>query len=365
LLSIEQGAIEPLVVYFGTANRGKGIHVFTLDQKTGHLAERGATEIQGRGWIDLDPTGRYLYAATDPDRIDSFAVDQTTGLLTALNSSPTGTSSVSHLSVDPTSRFVVGASYSGGAACVVAIAEDGSLRGPTNVVPHVPGLGDLPGPHPDQTQAKAHQCPFDPSGKWVVVNDLGLDRTYVYGLDTSNGKLVPNDPPYIQFARGRGPRHIAFHPGNRYAYVINELNSELTALHWDPVYGTFEEIQTESTLPEGWTGRKWSAQVVVHPSGAFVYGSNRGSGRESDDIAIFRIDESTGRISLAGHADSGGQVARNFNIDPSGRFLICVNQDSDNAVVFRIDQMTGMLTSTGQHVRVVNAVCTQFGPSIG
>ena len=173
-------------MYFGTANRGKGIHVFTLDQETGHLAERGATEIEGRGWIELDPTGRFLYAATDPDRIDSFAVDRTTGLLTPLNSSPTGTSSVSHLNVDPTSRFVVGASYGGGAVCVVAIADDGSLREPTDVVPHVPGPDDIPGPHPDQTQAKAHQCPFDPSGKWVVVNDLGLDRTYVYSLDTSS-----------------------------------------------------------------------------------------------------------------------------------------------------------------------------------
>jgi 6-phosphogluconolactonase len=123
-MSIERGVTKPLVVYFGTANRGQGIHVFTLDQETGHLVEQGATEINGRGWIELDPPGRFLYAATDPDQIDSFTVDQTTGLLTALNSSPTGTSSVSHLSVDPTSRFVVGASYGGGAACVVAIAED-------------------------------------------------------------------------------------------------------------------------------------------------------------------------------------------------------------------------------------------------
>jgi 6-phosphogluconolactonase len=233
------------------------------------------------------------------------------------------------------------------------------------VVQHVPGPGDIPGPHQDQTQAKAHQCPFDPSGRWIAVNDLGLDRTYVYGLDASSGKLQPNDPPYVQYARGRGPRHISFHPSNRFAYVINELSSEMTALRWDPELGTFEEIQNESTLPEGWTGRKWSAQVVVHPSGKFVYGSNRGSGGNSDDIAIFAIDQEAGRLSLAGHAATLGQVARNFNIDPSGRWLICVNQDSDNAVVFSIDQESGALTPTGQQVAVVNAVCTQFAPSIG
>jgi 6-phosphogluconolactonase len=364
-MATEQTTSKPLVVYFGTANRGKGIHVFELNQETGELTERGATEIKGRGWIELDPNQRFLYAATDPDRIDSFSVDQRTGLLTALNSSPTGTASVSHLSVDPTSRFVVGASYGGGAVSVVSINSDGSLGEPTNVVPHVPEPGEIPGPHPDQTQAKAHQCPFDPSGRWIVVNDLGLDRTYVYRLDTSNGTLVPNDPPHLQYARGRGPRHIAFHPSNRHAYVINELSSELTALSWDAEAGRFQEIQIESTLPEGWTGRRWSAQVVVHPSGRFVYGSNRGSGGASDDIAIFRIDESTGRITLAGHAETLGQVARNFNIDPSGRWLIAVNQDSDNAVVFSIHQESGLLTPTGQQVAVANAVCTQFAPSIG
>ena len=361
----EQSTSKPLVVYFGSANRGKGIYVFELDQQTGQLTERGATEIKGRGWIELDPTQRFLYAATDPDRIDSFAVDQSTGLLTALNSSPTGTASVSHLAVDPTSRFVVGASYGGGAVSVVSVNEDGSLGAPTDVRQHVPGEGDIPGPHPDQTQAKAHQCPFDPSGRWIAVNDLGLDRTYVYSLDASSGKLQPNDPPYIQYARGRGPRHIAFHPSNQYAYVVNELSSELTALRWDSPNGTFEEIQNESTLPEGWTGRKWSAQVVVHPSGRYVYASNRGSGGASDVIAIFRIDAGSGRISLAGHAETLGQVARNFNIDPSGRWLIAVNQDSDNAVVFSIDLETGLLTPTGQRVAVANAVCTQFAPSIG
>jgi 6-phosphogluconolactonase len=336
-----------------------------MDQESGQLTQRGVTEIKGRGWIELDPTERFLYAATDPDRIDSFAVDQTSGLLTPLNSSPTGTSSVSHLAVDPTSRFVVGASYGGGAVSVVSINPDGSLGGPTHVVQHQPGPGDIPGPHPDQTQAKAHQCPFDPSGRWIAVNDLGLDRTYAYRLDTASGKLIANAPALIQFARGRGPRHIAFHPGNRYAYVINELSSELTALRWDPAYGTFEEIVTVSSLPDGWTGRKWSAQVVVHPSGRFVYASNRGSGGPSDDIAIFQIDQSSGGVSLAGHAETLGQVARNFNIDPSGRFLICVHQDSDNAVVFRIDQETGMLTPTGEQVQVANAVCTQFAPSLG
>jgi 6-phosphogluconolactonase len=139
----------------------------------------------------------------------------------------------------------------------------------------------------------------------------------------------------------------------------------VTALAWDVDTGVFTELQCESSLPAGWTGRKWSAQVVVHPSGTFVYASNRGSGGPSDDIAIFAIDQETGRISVAGHADTLGGAARNFNIDPSGRWLIAVNQDTDNAVVFSIDQESGALTPTGQEIAVANVVCTQFAPSVG
>lgn len=361
-MTADVSASRPLVTYFASSNRGRGIYIATLDTSTGQLIEIGGADIPGRGWLALSPDERFLYAAVDGDAIASFAVDQQTGQLTALNTAPTGTSSVSHLSVDPSGTYVIGASYSGGAVCVVAINADGSLGQPTDVSKHE---GDVPGPHPDQTQAKAHQCPWDLSGKWVVVNDLGLDRTYVYGLDTESGRLVPNDPPYIQFARGRGPRHLAFHPSNRFAYVINELSAEMTALTWDAERGVFGELNTLTTLPDGWTGRKWTAQVIVHPNGRFVYGSNRGSGADSDAIAIYAIDQETGRITPAGHAQTLGQVARNFNIDPSGNYLVCAHQDSDNVVVFSVDGETGALTPTGPQLTFPNSVCTVFAPSIG
>jgi 6-phosphogluconolactonase len=361
-MTAAQPASRPLVTYFASSNRGRGIYIATLDTNTGQLTEVGGNDIPGRGWLALSPDERFLYAAIDGDAIASFAVDKQTGALTPLNTSPTGTSSVSHLSVDPSGRYVIGASYSGGAACVVSINPDGSLGQPTDVRKHE---GDVPGPHPDQTQAKAHQCPWDLSGKWAVVNDLGLDRTYVYSLNTETGQLAPNDPPYIQFARGRGPRHIAFHPTNRFAYVINELSAEMTALSWDAEKGVFQELNTLTTLPEGWSGRKWTAQVIVHPNGKFVYGSNRGSGTDSDDIVIYAIDQATGAISLAGHAQTLGQVARNFNIEPSGKFLVCAHQDSDNVVVFSVNGETGALTPTGKQLTFTNAVCTIFAPSIG
>lgn len=355
-----EAAAKPLVVYFGTGANGEGIHLYEMNQQTGQLTRRDLTTVAAPGWIDLDPSERFLYASVADSKIASFAIHQTSGRLTPLNVQQNGDKGAPHLSIDRTGRFVVTASYGGGTVSVLPIGPDGRLGEVIDVAQH----SGEPGPHPDQPQARAHQCPWDRSRRWIAVPDLGLDRVYVYGLDWATGKLIANDPPFVQVERGRGPRHIAFHPAGRFAYVINELNSTVTAFNWDSASGVLQELQTLSTLPDGWTGRQWSAQVVVHPSGRFVYGSNRGSGGDSDDIAIFRIDESTGLMTPAGHAETLGQVPRNFNIDPSGRFLICAHQNSPKIVPFAIDQQTGTLTPTGQIVEVANAICIQFAPGI-
>lgn len=352
---------KPLLVYFGTGPMGEGIHLFEMNPADGMLTRRDLTTVAAPGWIELDPTERFIYASIADSKVASFAIDQSDGRLTPLNTQQNGTAGAPHLSIDRTGRWVVTASYGAGTVSVLPIGSDGRLGELNDLVTHA---GE-PGPHPNQGQPRAHQCPFDPSGRWVVVPDLGLDRVYVYELNTTTGKLIANDPAFVQFERGRGPRHIAFHPNGRFAYVINELNSTMTALSWDSASGAFQELQNLTTLPEGWSGRQWSAQVLVHPTGNFVYGSNRGSGTDSDDIAIFRIDESTGLMTPAGHAATLGQVPRNFNIDPTGRILICAHQDSGNVVPFWIDQQTGALTPTGQQVEVTNAICTQFAPSIG
>jgi 6-phosphogluconolactonase len=357
------GVVEearPLVVYFGTGANGQGIHVFEMDSATGWLTQRDLTQVAAPGWIDLDPTERFLYASIAESRIASFAIDQTSGRLTPLNTQQNGTNGAPHLSIDRTGRWVVTASYNGGTVSVLSVGPDGRLGEVVDVVQH----SGEPGPHPNQSQARAHQCPFDRSRRWIAVPDLGLDRVYVYRLDSETGKLSANDPPFVQVERGRGPRHISFHPNGRFAYVINELNSTMTAFSWDSASGVLQELQTLTTLPDGWTGRQWSAQVVVHPSGKFVYGSNRGSGGDSDDIVIFRIDERTGMMTLAGHVGTQGQVPRNFNIDPTGRLLICAHQDTPNVVPFWIDEATGALTPTGQSIEVANVICVQFAPGI-
>ena len=348
------------MVYFGTGANGQGIHVYELDQTTGVLTARDLTPVAAPGWIDLDPTERFLYASVAESRIAGFAIDQASGRLTPLNSEQNGTNGAPHLSIDRTGRWVVTASYGGGTVSVLPVGSDGRLGEMVDVVQH----SGEPGPHPNQSQPRAHQCPFDRSRRWIAVPDLGLDRVYVYRLDPSSGKLIANDPPFVQVERGRGPRHIAFHPNGRFAYVINELNSTMTAFSWDSASGVLKELQTVTTLPDGWPGRQWSAQVVVHPSGKFVYGSNRGSGGDSDDIVTFRIDEQTGMMTLAGHTATQGQVPRNFNIDPTGRLLICAHQDSPKVVPFWIDEATGALTPTGQTVEVANVICVQFAPGI-
>ena len=178
----------------------------------------------------------------------------------------------------------------------------------------------------------------------------------VYRFDPASGTLEPNDPPFAEVKPGGGPRHFAFRPDARFAYTNNEMTSTVTAFAYDPVAGSLEEIETVGTLPADYSGGNSTAEVLVHPSGRFLYVSNRGH----DSIAVFSIDPETGKLSAAGHFSSGGQTPRNFAIDPTGQFLLAANQKTHNVTVFRIDLRTGGLTPTGSEVTVPNAVCVRF-----
>ena len=371
----ELSGVAGITVYVGVGARGNGLHRVVMDRNTGRLIYRDVAEQQAPGWLALDSRQRAIYAGIGGIRVAGWRIDPATGRLTFGNAQPTGTAAYPHISVDPSDKLLVGASYGGGSVGVNPILSEGMLGEPTHVVRH----SGEPGPVlPDQSQPRAHQIPFDPSGRWAVVNDLGLDRVYVYRVNTVVGALEANDPPFTQVERGRGPRHGSFHPNNRWYYVINELDSTMTTFAWDATRGTLRELQNVSTLREGWQGSRWSAQVVVHPSGRWVYGSNRdvnGPARrrgigdaflESDDLVVFRIDQNTGTLTTVGHQYSGGKNPRNFNIDPSGQFLVCAHQDSDNIEVFRINQSTGMITPTGFGLRnIAEPLCIQFAPRVG
>ncbi len=207
-----------------------------------------------------------------------------------------------------------------------------------------------------QDAPHAHSINLDAANRFAFAPDLGLDKVMIYRFDAAQSTLTPNDPPAAAVAPGSGPRHFAFHPNGRLAYAINELASTITAFEYDAGRGTLQTLQTVSTLPDGFEGKSFTADVHVHPSGKFVYGSNRGH----DSIAAFAVDEATGKLTAIGHQSTEGKTPRNFGIDPTGAYLLAANQDTDNVVVFRIDAGSGKLQPTGQSIRVPMPVCVKF-----
>jgi 6-phosphogluconolactonase len=209
-----------------------------------------------------------------------------------------------------------------------------------------------------QKEPHAHSINLDPANRFAFVADLGLDKVMVYRFDSAKGTLVANDPPGAAVKAGAGPRHFAFHPTGRFAYVINEMHCTVTAFQYDAKHGELKELQTISTLPAGESVQPSysTAEVQVHPSGQFLYGSNRGH----DSIAVFGLDSETGHLTAMAHVPTQGKVPRNFGIDPTGTFLLAANQSSDNVVVFRIDRQTGNLTPTGKVAEVGSPVCVKF-----
>jgi 6-phosphogluconolactonase len=358
---------ESLRVYVGTYTRGqsRGIYLCHLDPGTGRIQTLTlAGETDNPSFLAIHPTRRYLYAVGEISNyagrksgaVSAFRIDPETGLLALLNQQPSQGTGPCHVVVDRTGRNVLVANYGSGSAACLPIARDGRLGKATSSVQHE-GSSVNPrrqqGPH-------AHAIELDAANRFAFVPDLGLDKVFIYRFDAERGQLAPNDPPWVAVAPGSGPRHFAFHPSGRFAYVINEMGSTVTAFRYDAPRGALESIQTVSTLPEGFKGENTTAEIAVHPSGKFLYGSNRGH----DSIAIFAIDASTGKLRAVGHEPTQGKTPRNFALDPTGRYLLAANQATDNVVVFRIDATTGALRPTGHSLGVPSPVCVVVvGPS--
>jgi 6-phosphogluconolactonase len=281
--------------------------------------------------------------------VTAFAIDPSSGKLTLLNQQSSGGEGPCHLVVDPTGRCVVVANYSSGSAACLPIEPDGRLGKLSCLVEHS-GSSVNPkrqqGPH-------AHGVTLDAANRFAFVADLGLDKIMVYRFDAAGGKLTANDPAYVSAPAGAGPRHFVFHPIGRYAYAVNELDSTMTAFSYDARRGVLRVLETLSTLPAGFRGDNTCAEIQAHPSGKFVYGSNRGH----DSIAIFAIDARTGKLRPVGHELTRGKTPRNFAIDPSGRYLLAANEQSGDIVVFRIDAGTGKLCVTGSTQKVPAPMC--------
>ncbi|HEX3868903.1 MAG TPA: lactonase family protein [Pirellulales bacterium] len=363
----QSSAIQNIGVYIGTnTQRGdsKGIYRSTLDMKSGQLTPPElAAEATNPNFIAIHPSRKFLYAvgskpAPNPSQhgvVTAYAIDPATGNLRFLNYQSSGGAGPAYVNVDRIGANALVANYAGGSVGVLPIGSDGSLSPMSSFVQHEgsgPNVKRQDAPH-------AHSVYVDPANRFAFVCDLGADKIVVYRYDATRGTISPNDPPSVSVAPGAGPRHFAFHPDGKHAYVINELNSTVTAFNYDADRGALEMTQTVSTLPPGVDAAavgNTTAEVVVHPSGKFLYGSNRGH----NSIAIFAIDPSTAQLSPLGHQGSGIKVPRNFNIDPTGTWLLVANQEGDNVNVFRIDANSGMLAPTGQPIAVAKPVCIKF-----
>lgn len=351
------------LVYFGTytGKGSKGIYVSRFHPGTGKVgAVELAAETENPSWLTADPAGRFLFAANEigtfhgakSGSVTSFAIDPHSGKLTALNTVATRGADPCHLAVDKTAKYVLAANYSGGSVAVLPVQPDGRLGEASAFIQH---LGSSVNPE-RQREPHAHFVMLTPDNRLALVSDLGLDKILVYHFDAANGGLTSNDPPSGSVKPGSGPRHIAFHPNGEYAYVINEIANTITAFHWDAAHGSLNELQTVSTLPASFTGEDTTAEIAVHPSGRFLYGSNRGH----DSIAVFAIDPAKGTLTFVEDVLTQGKEPRDFTLDPSGNFLLAANQNSDDVVVFRINAKNGRLTATAQKVAVPSPVCITF-----
>ena len=346
-------------VYFGTHSRGPGIgfSVAHFDTDTGALTQpRFLTEAVEPAYFVIHPDGRHLYTCNSgsPGGVSAYEIDRATGQLTLLNKEPSGGGDASYVCLDQTGRFVLVANYEGGNIAVFALQPDGRIGGRTAFAQHTGSSVDPK----RQTHAYAHSIIVDPTNRFALVADLGLDRLFVYRFDEKNGSLRPNDPPFATVRPGSGPRHVKFHPNGRWVYLINEMGCTVTAFNWDSAHGALTEFQTISTLPADFKGASTCAEIKVHPNGRFLYGSNRGH----DSLAVFAIDSTTGRLAPLEYVSTRGKIPRNFTFDPTGRWILCTNHGSDNAVVFRVDATTGRLTPAGQPVSVPSPFCERFLP---
>lgn len=355
---VAETASEEYFVYVGpyTREESKGIYLSRFDAATGELLDPElAAEMENPSFLAIHPNRKFLYAVSEVDApalVSAFAIDPASGALTLLNSAEPNGSAPCDLEVDATGRMLAVANYTSGSTSTFQIGADGKLSELTMLIEHEGSSVNekrQQGPH-------AHSVDFSPDNRFCIVSDLGTDKVMVYKADPAAGKLTAHEPPSAGVEPGSGPRHFAFHPSGEYAYVINELASTITAFRWNAEAGTLSPIQTISTLPDGYDQPTTTAEIMAHPSGKYVYGSNRGH----DSIAVFQVDPGTGELSLVEIAKSGGETPRNFAIAPNGRYLLAAHQKSDNIVVFELDEATGKITPTGREIRVDGAVCLKF-----
>ncbi len=347
------------LLYVGTYTRetSAGIYAYRFDPASASAEPIGlVAEMRDPSFLALHPAGDRLYAVSETDDYDSdgsgsvvaFRIDPASGALEELNEVSSRGGWPCHLGIDPTGRMLIVANYKGGSVASFPVREDGTLGSAASFFQH-----EGSSVHERQRGPHAHSADFSPDGRFAFFSDLGLDQVKVYRSDAKAGTLSPHVPSHVRVEGGSGPRHFAPHPSGKFAYGLNELASTVSVFALDGQAGTLEVIQTVTTLPEGFDGENYTAEIHTDRSGRFVYASNRGH----DSIAIFEADGDSGLVTGLGHVSTNGNWPRNFAFDTSGEYLLAANQNSDNIAVFKVDALTGGLAPTGQEIAIDAPVC--------
>ena len=343
-----------------TVGRYGKIQNCQFSTETGLISMAGKhSSVDNPSFLALHPYAPILYAISEVEKGElaayhiSFKVEPTLPILNLLNRQPVQAAGPCHVQLTPQADYATVANYGGQSISLFPIAKNGEVRPASHVVEHLGGSEVVV---ERQMESHPHSTIIDATGNFVFVPDLGLDRIFIYKIDRTARKLEPNPAQsFIDLPPGSGPRHFNIHPNSRYAYVINELSSTITAYNINTQLATLEPIATVSTLPSDWHETSYCADIHVHPNGKFVYGSNRGH----DSIAAFAVNED-GSLALIGHTATEGQTPRNFAIYPRGNFLLVANQDSDSITVFSIEtdgQLTQLPRST---IATPKPVCLLF-----
>lgn len=351
---------DRITFYIGTytsKDGSKGIYRSSFDPNSGAIGEPElVAEADSPSFLAIAPNRQSLYAVNEVGQfqgqrggaVSAFAIDAGTGSLRLINQQPTYGSGACYVSTDTIGKVVMVANYGGGNVAAYPINADGSIGEASAVIDH--------GDEGSEAKAHAHSILAAPDNRFALAADLGMNRLIVYRLEAATATLGAHDPAFAQLPEKSGPRHFAFSGDGRFVYLINEHGGTITVFAYDAQAGRLSEVQSISTLPEDWDGKIWCADIHLHPSGKFLYGSNRGH----ESIVIYAVDADSGRLMLVGHQSSGGRTPRNFAIDPTGSYLLAAHQDSDNIVVFRIDPQTGRLAETGHEMAIAKPVCIRF-----
>jgi 6-phosphogluconolactonase len=351
-------------LYVGTyteGGRSEGIHLVRIDRRSGQLRKVGSIDSgPNPSFLAIHPNRRVLYAVNELEKykgrptgaVSAFAIARDSGALTRLNEQPSEGGAPCYVSVDRSGQVVLLANYVGGSIALLPIQPNGALAPAAHVVQHT-GKG----PNAERQEAPHAHCILpDPSNRFVLAADLGVDRVFVYRLDVESKSLRYVEAGDGVMRPGAGPRHIAFHPTLPLVFVANELDSTVAMLRFDAERGALSLFETHSTVPAGWTGTNYPADIHVASDGRTLYVSNRGH----NSIAVFSVAESSGALRLDQVISSGGDWPRNFSLDPSERWLLVANQRSDSVVVFRRDPDSGRLTPTRQRISIPSPVCLRF-----